>query len=290
MANLLNRVKVSTSTVGTGLLALGAADTGFQAFAAAGAINGAIYDYVIEEGSNWEIGEGVYGSAGPSLTRTVLASSAGGTSAISLTGTAKVYISPNVRTFPPVLGKMTSTVGYIHPLGPGDSNGTNILTADMMYGAPFILNQSYTVDRLGFRVHNTAVAASNAKVGIYACPNNSSYPTGLPILDSGNLSTVTANTERETTGLNTRLPPGLYIGLVWVSAAIQVNRADSAGRSYRLGDIPAFSIPTYATFGSQTWRRSTAYGSWPSLTGSESDWLSRGEDNTNCPAIVMGVI
>lgn len=92
MPTLANRVRVSTSTTGTGTITLGAAAAGYQSFADGGVANGDTVRYVIEDGVNWEIGSGVYGSSGPTLTRTVDESSNSG-SAISLSGAATVFIS-----------------------------------------------------------------------------------------------------------------------------------------------------------------------------------------------------
>ena len=62
MAKLLNRVKYTSSTSGTGTLSLSTtAETGFQTFPDAGVhIKESDYRYVIENGSNFEIGTGTY--------------------------------------------------------------------------------------------------------------------------------------------------------------------------------------------------------------------------------------
>ena len=92
MAKLFNRAKMTTSTTGTGTVTLGSASVGFQSFADAGVANSDVVQYVIEEGSNFEIGTGTYSSSGTSLTRTPTESS-NSNNAISLTGTATVSIT-----------------------------------------------------------------------------------------------------------------------------------------------------------------------------------------------------
>ena len=92
MVKLLNRAKMTISSTGTGNITLAAAVANFQTFAQAGASDGDVVRYAIEDnnGAAWEIGTAVMSSSATVMARTVTQSSSGG-SAINLTSNAVVF-------------------------------------------------------------------------------------------------------------------------------------------------------------------------------------------------------
>jgi hypothetical protein len=102
MVTLVNRAKVSTATTGTGTITLGTAESGYQSFADAGVADADVVRYVIEDGTDWEIGTGTYTASGTTLSRTVSESS-NADAALNLTGSAVVYVSAAAADLAPVL-------------------------------------------------------------------------------------------------------------------------------------------------------------------------------------------
>lgn len=98
---LADRVKETTTTVGTGDIALGGAVTAFRAFSAVCA-NGDTCYYTIahQSGADWEVGLGTWGT-GNILTRTTVLSSSNAGSLVSLSaGTKDVFLSAPAAHLP----------------------------------------------------------------------------------------------------------------------------------------------------------------------------------------------
>ena len=76
MTSYADRVQETTSTTGTGTISLNGATSGYQAFSSAFA-SGIRVDYCITDGSNWEVGNGIYTIGTPSTIQrnTILSSS-----------------------------------------------------------------------------------------------------------------------------------------------------------------------------------------------------------------------
>ena len=131
MAKFADRVKVSTSTTGQGTtISLGSAESGFQVVPTS--LNGHTLRYVIEEGSAWEVGTAVYDSSGPSLTSRTLTSSSTG-QLLSLSGSAKVFISASADDLDLLYADITVTVSGGNYLIDGTANQTITLVPSVTY-------------------------------------------------------------------------------------------------------------------------------------------------------------
>ncbi len=140
MVVLVNRAKMTTATTGTGTITLGSAIASYQSFAGAGVSDGDSVRYVIEDGTtDWEIGAGTYTASGTTLTRNPSESSGGG-AAISLSGSATIFVSaiasdiqPTIfqtSTFTATASQTTFTVSYTVGLVEVYLNGARLSAAD----------------------------------------------------------------------------------------------------------------------------------------------------------------
>jgi hypothetical protein len=78
---LKDRVRETSTTVGTGAYSLAGAVTGFQSFSVVGNSNTTYY--AATDGTSWEVGIGTYTSSGTTLSRDVILESSNGGSAVS---------------------------------------------------------------------------------------------------------------------------------------------------------------------------------------------------------------
>ena len=132
MARFADRVKVSTSTTGTGTVTLGSAESGYQSVPSF--LDGHTVRLVIEDGTAWEVSTGVYthnGGSNPTLTRVLTSSSTG--SLLDLSNSAKVFISASADDLDLLYADITVTVSGGNYLIDGTANQTITLVPSVTY-------------------------------------------------------------------------------------------------------------------------------------------------------------
>jgi hypothetical protein len=142
MSKLFNRVRMTVSgTPGTGTITLGAAfSNAYCTFAEAGVSTGNVVAYFIEDSSDFEIGIGTYTSAGTLLSRDSVVLSkiggAAGTTKLTLTSSAIVYLSPRKEDLLSISETQTANRVFAGPSSGGDAAPTfrALVAADLPAG------------------------------------------------------------------------------------------------------------------------------------------------------------
>ena len=106
-----DRVKVTSTTTGTGTFTLGSAATGFQDFSVIG--NGNQTYYTITDGTNWEVGIGTYTSSGTTLSRDVILESSNSGSAVDWpAGDKDVFVTYPAEKAVDIARSFTNSILY----------------------------------------------------------------------------------------------------------------------------------------------------------------------------------
>jgi hypothetical protein len=144
---LLDRVRETSATTGTGTLTLAGAVYGYQSFSAVGNGNQTYYTIYDQTSGAWEVGIGTYTLSGTTLSRTtVLSSSNGGALVPFGVGTKDVFVTypAEKAIYEEVNGDTIINSGPITVLGPGTGNPTPFSeTLGRFYGNQPTFQQIY---------------------------------------------------------------------------------------------------------------------------------------------------
>tara|TARA_R110002020_G_scaffold401257_3_gene611498 strand:- start:3131 stop:4549 length:1419 start_codon:yes stop_codon:yes gene_type:complete len=257
--SLGNRAKMSTSTTGTGTITLGSAVSGFQTFADAGITNGQTVRYAIDDGANFEIGSGTYTSSGTTLTRSVTESS-NSDSAISLSGSAEVFIAATVADLNPLYAANESS-----PSAQPSATGVNAVAIGDS-------SVSSGADSLAFGDGATASSTRSTAIGYNATSSSINSTAIGPNATSSNFYTVAIGS------------PSNGTGSVATSAfsAIAINGYASGTDSFAAG--VASNSSSYGASGAN----SVAIGKLAKATGAESTAIGESSTASSANSVAIG--
>lgn len=135
-----DRVKVTSTTTGTGTFTLGAAQAGFQSFAVIGNGNTTYYTITDAGAGTWEVGIGTYTASGTTLSRDVVLESSNAGAKVNFgAGDKDVFVTyPAERA---VIGGM----GYIENAALVTVSSTINAGNNAISGGPVTLDSGVTV-------------------------------------------------------------------------------------------------------------------------------------------------
>lgn len=139
------------------------------------------------------------------------------------------------------------------------SDGNLILNPNQLRAVPIVISKRRTITEITFNLTG-AVAASNARIGLYADDGNGYPGTLVAGTDVGNIATI-ANGIKSTGVISVALTPGLYWIAINTDAAITVRVWTSPGY-YAVNGIADVSTGTVP---GNTWLVAQAFGALPAV-------------------------
>jgi len=217
---LLDRVKVNTTTTGTGTVVLAStAPAGYQSFAVIGDNNTTYYTIAGQTTSEWEVGIGTYYLANSSLSRTTILSSSAANAAVTFSaGTKDVFVTyPAERAIYADSSNITTI--------------TNFASANVLITGGKVNSVAHT----GGSIDNMTIGATTANTGAFTnitATTINSTSTTLLATSSGNVGVGTiAPLDKLSVSTSTAGGVGGVISIVNGATATVGNEADLGFRN-----------------------------------------------------------
>jgi hypothetical protein len=224
-----DRVKVNTTTTGTGTIVLSnTAPTGYQSFAVIGDANTTYYTIASQSANEWEVGIGTYFLANSSLSRTTILSSSAANAAVSFSaGTKDVFV-----TYPANRAVYEDETGNVagYPITGGTINGT------VIGGSNAAAGKFTTLEATG----NTDLGTGSAN---YIDVAGGAANTGPVISTQGSDTNVSMAFQAKGTGALNLAPGSSGVNISNGNTVTAITRT-SAGSGYTSFPTGVISAPT----------------------------------------------
>lgn len=241
-----DRVLETTTTVGTGSLALAGAVTGYNSFSSGVGANNTCF-YVIDSASSseWEIGVGTLNSLGTTLARTSILSSSNGNTVVNLSaGTKRVY-----TTYPANFVHGNGNNGNYSDSPPNYTPGGRLtlsgvdpivdnISSTNLYYLPYMSDLIYLTNSTGewrpYTFTSISLAMTTTTSGnvydVFVYDNAGTLTLELSTVFTGGTTRVDALTLQDGVYVKSSNPTRLWLGTIRKSTTTQVSDHLLTGR------------------------------------------------------------
>jgi len=249
---LADRVKESTTTTGTGNIALGGAVTNFETFSANLSNSDTTYYAIVDNTNNaFEVGLGTYNSSGNTLSRSVIASS-NSNSAVNLgAGTKEVFITAIADKIVMEDGSNNVAIGGTVTATAFSGSGASLTGVDVVNDTSPQLGGDLDVNSNGI------VSTSNGNIAL--TPNG----TGVVRID-GNVDIQSGTIDLKNSGSRSKINFYCESGNAHAQALQAAPHSESASNTLTLpstgGDVDLVSTASTATLTNKTFGDNVSFG------------------------------